>query len=147
MVRLTLDLPATFPFSTELEVQIGHINYGGHLGNDALLSLIHEARVRYLRHLGYAENDVEGVGLLMVDAMLIYRSEVFHGDRLVIEVAVGDLGRTSCDFFYRVTSRQSGKEAARAKTGVVFFNYSERKITRIPARFIAAAEGRGTGGG
>ena len=52
MARLTLDLPSRFPFSTELEVQVGHINYGGHLGNDSMLSLVHEARVRYLRHLG-----------------------------------------------------------------------------------------------
>ncbi len=147
MGRLNLQLPALFPFSTELEVQVGHINYGGHLGNDSMLSLVHEARVRYLRQLGYAENDVDGVGLLMVDAMLIYRSEVFHGDSLVIEVAVGELSRSGCDFFYRITSRNSGKEAARAKTGVVFFDYGERKVTRVPPGFIAAMEGSGTGGG
>lgn len=146
MARLNLELPASFPFSTDLQVQVGHINYGGHLGNDSMLSLIHEARMRYLQHLGYAENDVEGVGLLMVDAMLVYRSEVFHGDTLVIDVAVGDLSRTGCDFLYRITSRQSGREAARAKTGVVFFDYGERKVTRVPPGFITAAAGGGTGG-
>lgn len=145
MARLTLDLPARFPFSTELEVLVGHINYGGHLGNDSMLSLIHEARVRYLRHLGYAENDVDGVGLLMVDAMLVYRSEVFHGDLLVIEVSVGEISRSGCDFFYRVTSQKSGKEAARAKTGVVFFDYGERKVTRVPSGFFVAVGG-GVGG-
>ncbi len=145
MARLTLDLPAWFPFSTELDVYVGHINYGGHLGNDSMLSLIHEARVRYLRHLGYTENDVEGAGLMMVDAVLIYRAEVFHGDRLVIEVAAGEMSRSGCDIFYRVTSRQSGKEAARAKTGVVFFDYDQRKVTRVPPGFLAAV-GSGTGG-
>lgn len=146
MARISLDLPARFPYSTEVDVLVGHINYGGHLGNDAMLSLVHEARVRFLGHLGYTEKDVDGVGLLMVDAALVYRTEVFHGDRLSIEVAVGELSRTGCDFFYRVTSRQSGKEAARAKTGVVFFDYDERKISRVPPGFIAAVGGPGTGG-
>ena len=143
MARLSLDLPDSFPFATELDVVVGQINYGGHLGNDAMLSLVHEARVRFLKHLGYAENDVEGVGILMVDAMVIYRAEVFYGDRLTIEVAVSDLGRSGCDILYRVTSGRSGAEAARAKTGVVFFDYEDRKVVRVPAGFVAAATGRG----
>ncbi len=145
MARLTLDLPPRFPFSTEVEVQVGHINYGGHLGNDAMLTLIHESRVRYLRELGYTEQDVEGVGILMVDVQLVYRSEVFHGDRLNIEVAVGDWSRTGCTFYYRVTSRQTGKEAARGRTGVVFFDYGERKVARVPSRFTEKTGGAGEG--
>jgi len=144
MARLTLELPERFPFATELDVVVGQINYGGHLGNDAMLSLVHEARVRFLKHMGYAENDVEGVGILMVDALVIYRSEVFYGDRLTIEVAVSDLGRTGCDILYRVTSGRSGEEAARAKTGVVFFDYDARQVVRVPAGFVAVArEGGG----
>ncbi len=146
MARLTLDLPARFPFSTELDVAVGHINYGGHLGNDALLTLVHEARVRFLRHLGYTENDVEGVGLLMVDALVIYCAEVFYGDRLTFHVAVGEVSRTGCDIFYRVTSGRSGEEAARAKTGVVFFDYGARKVVRVPAGFAAVAAAAGSGG-
>lgn len=146
MARLTLELPPRFAFSTELEVQVGHINYGGHLGNDAMLSLVHEARIRFLDRLGFAENDVGGVGLLMVDALVIYRAEVFHGDTLAIEVAVGDVSRSGCDFLYRVTSRESGREAARAKTGVVFFDYDKRRISRVPPVFTEALDALGAGG-
>jgi len=146
MARLTLDLPPRFAFSTELEVQVGHINYGGHLGNDAMLTLVHEARVRFLRHLGLSERDAGGAGLLMVDALVIYRSEVFHGETLVIEVAVGDMTRSGCDFLFRVTSRGSGREAARAKTGVVFFDYGQRRIARVPSAFTEALGALGTGG-
>ncbi len=42
-------------FSATLEVRISDINYGNHLGHDSLVSLLHEARVRFLRHLGYTE--------------------------------------------------------------------------------------------
>jgi hypothetical protein len=45
------------------------INYGGHLGNDAVLSLVHEARVRFLKQQGYTENNIEGAGIIMADAI------------------------------------------------------------------------------
>ena len=49
MPRVKVALPATFPFRTEIPVRITDLNYGGHLGNDALLGLLHEARVHFLR--------------------------------------------------------------------------------------------------
>jgi hypothetical protein len=45
MPRLKLELPAGFPFRTTLTVRVTDLNYGNHLGNDALLGLLHEARV------------------------------------------------------------------------------------------------------
>ena len=68
MPRIRIDLPATFPFAIELPVRITDVNYGGHLGNDALLSLLHEARCRFLLHHGCSEANTAGVGMVMVDA-------------------------------------------------------------------------------
>ena len=48
MSRIKLALPDRWTFSTELPVRISDINYGGHLGNDAVLALAQEARVRFL---------------------------------------------------------------------------------------------------
>ena len=58
MARIKLDLPGRFPFSTELRVRITDVNYGGHMGNDALLGLLHEARVQFLAHYGLSELDI-----------------------------------------------------------------------------------------
>ncbi len=135
MPRLKLDLPARFPFSTELPVRISEINYGGHLGNDAVLALAQEARLRYLHTGGFSEKDAGGAGIIMVDAMVIYRSEAFYGDTLVVDVAVTDPGRLGCDFVYRMTSKGSGKEVARVKTGIVFFDYVRRRVVPMPAGF------------
>ncbi len=44
MPRVELELPERFQFVTEIPLRITDINYGGHLGNDALLSLLHEAQ-------------------------------------------------------------------------------------------------------
>lgn len=48
MARITLPLPENILFRTRLTVQIGDINYGNHLANDAVLRLCHEARIRWL---------------------------------------------------------------------------------------------------
>lgn len=48
MPRVKVALPVSFPFTTQLPVRITDINYGAHLGNDALLGLLHEARIHFL---------------------------------------------------------------------------------------------------
>ena len=50
MERIKLNLPEQFLFSTNIAVRITDINYGGHVGNDSFLSLIHEARQQFLNH-------------------------------------------------------------------------------------------------
>lgn len=143
MARVKLELPDHFDFSTELTVRIGEVNYGGHLGNDAVLSLMHEARIQFLNHYGYSELDIEGTGIIMADSIVVYKAEGFHGDQLVVEVAVGDFQNASCDFLYRLTLKETGKEIARAKTGIVFYDYAMKKTMSVPAKFrekVAAPE-------
>ncbi len=138
MARIKLPLPAAFPFSTEIPLRITDINYGGHLGNDAVLAIVQEARVRFLSSHGFSEMDAGGAGIIMVDAVVLYRSEAFYGDVLVVEVAVADLTAAGCDFVFRVTGRSTGKEVARAKTGVAFFDYRSRSVVSVPEAFRKA---------
>lgn len=135
MPRISVDLPDRFVFATELTVYIGHINYGHHLDNSALLSLVSEARVRFLRSLGYTELDVEGVGIIIADAAVQYRSEAFHGEVLVFELAASDFNKYGCDLVWRITGQPGGREVARGKTGILFFDYAERRKVSVPAGF------------
>lgn len=135
MPRIKIEIPEKFNFKTEISIRITDINYGGHLGNDSLLSIIHEARLRFLNHLGYSESNVEGVGIIMIDAGIQYKSEAFYGDQLMIDVAVTDFTGIGCDFVFRMTNNNSGKEIAVAKTGIVFFDYEKRKTVPVPAEF------------
>jgi acyl-CoA thioester hydrolase len=135
MSRTKLELPASMPFATEIPVRITDINYGGHLGNDSLLALLHEARVRFLASHGWTEINIEGAAIIMVDAVIAYKGEVFYGDTLRVEIGVGNVGRGSCDIYYRVTKTNTGAPVADAKTGISFFNYQTRKIMRTPAGF------------
>lgn len=135
MPRIKIDIPKKFIYKTEIPIRITDINYGGHLGNDSLLSIIHEARVRFLKHLGYSESDVEGNGIIMIDAAVQYKSEGFYGDELIVEVAVNDFTGIGCDCVYRITNKNTSKDIALAKTGIVFFNYEKRKTTPVPSEF------------
>lgn len=61
-------------------VRIRDINCANHLGNDALLSLIHEARVQFLMHYGLKESDIGGAGIIMTDRVIVYLPQAFCGD-------------------------------------------------------------------
>ncbi|MCP4598069.1 thioesterase family protein [Neptuniibacter sp.] len=136
MARIKIDMPDNYIFSTELPVRISDINYGGHLSNDAMLSLIHEARVRFLSHYHYSELNIEGLGLIMTDSAIVYKAEGFHGDQLQIDITVGDFNKYGCDFFYLISNKNTAVEVAHAKTGVVFFDYEARRVQSVPKAFM-----------
>ena len=138
MARIKLDLPEHFVFSTEIRLGIGSINYGGHMGNDAALTLLHEARIRFLHSLGFTELDIAGRGLIQTDAALVYKAEAFWGDVLVVELALADFNKYGCDFCYRVRRPSDGRDILHAKTGMLFFNYDTRKPASIPQAFATA---------
>lgn len=135
MARIKIELPETFAFKTEIALRITDINYGGHLGNDALLSLIHEARVQFLKSLDCSELDIGGASLIMADAAITYRSEGFYGDILVIEIAASDITSRGFDLLFRLTNNTTLKELAIAKTGMLAFDYTARKVCTLPEAF------------
>ncbi|MFC4157875.1 acyl-CoA thioesterase [Chitinimonas lacunae] len=138
MARVKLDLPQSFAFSTPIEIGIGLINYGGHLGNDSALTLVHEARLRFLASFGFNELDIEGRGLIQADAVLVYKAQVHWGDVLIAEVTVDDFNKYGCDFYYRFRQRDTGRDVLHAKTGLVFFDYAARRTVSVPPSFIVA---------
>jgi acyl-CoA thioester hydrolase len=138
MARIEISLPSEFLFSTELKVRVTDLNYGNHVGNDSILGLIHEARMEFYRKLGFKnELSFEGpVGQVISDAAIVYKAEAFYGDVLVCEIAAADFNKYGFDLLYRLTNKENGKEVARAKTGIVCFDYDKRKVATAPAVLI-----------
>jgi YbgC/YbaW family acyl-CoA thioester hydrolase len=128
-------MPEKYLFSTQIPVRITDLNYGNHLGNDALLSIIHEARVRFLASYGYSEANIENVGIMMADVVIIYKSQAFYGDMLSIQIGIDDLSKKSCDFYYLI-GNQADKIVALCKTAIVFFDYNLQKPVLIPTKFL-----------
>jgi acyl-CoA thioester hydrolase len=122
-------------FPDALSVRVTDVNYGGHLGNDRVLGLVHEARVRWLASCDLSEKDVGGVGLIMADAALVFRGEAFLGDELDVELGAVEVRRSGFDLVYRLTRPADGAEIALVKTGMVCFDYTARKVARLPQGF------------
>ncbi|MDO5686542.1 MAG: thioesterase family protein [Neisseria sp.] len=135
MERVQITLPSAFAFSTQITVQIGDINYGQHLSNDAVLRLCHEARLRFLQAHAYHEMDVEGRGLIIADAAIKFMSQAFHGDVLTFNVAVGNIGRAGFALFTQIVNASKKIEIARVKNGMVFFDYTQQTTAETPDAF------------
>ena len=102
MPRIKLELPEKLIFTTDIPVRITDINYGGHLGNDSILSIVQESRVRFFKNYNYTEKNVEGLGIIMIDCAIVYKSESFYGDVLEIKIGVKDFFKYGCDIYYQL---------------------------------------------
>ena len=138
MQRTELPLPDVFPFETRLEARVGDINYGNHVGNDAMLTLLQEARLRFLATRGFSETDVGGCGLTLVEALVQYRAQAFRGDVLRIGVALTELDRAGFILLYRALRESDGAEIARARTVLIFYDYTRNRVCRMPEAFRGA---------
>jgi acyl-CoA thioester hydrolase len=136
MGRVKIKFPIEKPlFQATIPVRISDINYGKHMGNDALLSIIHESRMQLLSQWGYDELNAAGTALIMADVMIAYKGEAFYGDVLTIDIYAEEITTHSFDLLYLVRTERSGKpiDIAHAKTGMICYDYDERKIDEVTA--------------
>lgn len=137
MSRVSIALPETFQFTTELPVLISQVNSGNHLGNDALISLMNEARVRFTRQQGFLENDVaRGLTMVNADLAVLYQSEAHYGEVLVVSIAAVNFHRCGYDFVYRLTDKDSGRAIAQGKTAHILIDAEARKPISEPPGYL-----------
>ncbi|MCF1714679.1 thioesterase family protein [Flavihumibacter sp. RY-1] len=134
MGRIKLTMPSGFSFETRIPVRITDLNYGGHVGNDTILSIIHEARMQFLLQAGYTELNFAGAGLIMSDVAIEFKQELFYGDEVIARVMATEIGRVGFDLYYQLLKTVSGetKVIANARTGMVCYDYTNKKVTGIP---------------
>ena len=134
MSRIKIDLPSVLNFQTLIPVRITDLNYGGHVGNDTVLSIIHEARMQFLKSLGYSELDFAGTGLIMTDAAIEFKNELFYGDIVIASVGSNNVSKIGFDLFYKLEKRinESTQVVAVVKTGMLCYDYAKKKISPIP---------------
>ena len=126
------DTPAeTLLFATEITVQVGELNYGNHLANDAVLRLAHEVRLRWLALGSYNELDAGGSGLIMTEAAVRYLAQAFYGDHLVCTLAASDIGKTGFSLIYAFTRQSDQKTIARVHSKMACFDYARQRPVRL----------------
>ncbi|WP_282338570.1 thioesterase family protein [Pseudomonas sp. PS02288] len=138
MARLILDFPEDqHCFSTQLTVRITDINGANHLGNDSMISMISEARARFLFEYGIGESRADGGGIIVTDLATTYKAEAHARDQLLFEVGVMDFNRYGGDITFRITRPADGRLIAMAKSGFVFFDYRQSRVVAMPEAFRA----------
>ena len=136
MARLQLEFPEDqYCYTTQLTVRVTDINAANHLGNDSMISMISEARARFLFEFGIEETQDDGVGIIVTDLATTYRTEAHARDQLLFEVGVMDFNKYGGDITFRITRPRDGALVAMAKSGFVFFNYETTKVVPMPEAF------------
>jgi acyl-CoA thioesterase FadM len=134
MARVKLELPEKFLTTVTIPVRITDLNYGKHLGNDSFVSIIHEARVQWLHQHHLSELGINGTGLIMSDLAIEFKQESYYGDIIDIKIGVAEISKVSFELYYSLSTTRDGKNIllANAKTGMVCYDYSAKKVAAIP---------------
>lgn len=135
MARIKIGMPDLFPFTTTIPVRITDINYGGHVGNDTILSIIHEIRLQFFAKYKFTEMNFGGVGLIMSDVAIEFKNQVYYGDTIKASATAAEFSRVSFDIIYKLEKEDNkGKliPVAFAKTAMVSFDYALKKVVTIP---------------
>ena len=138
MERIKVVLPDKYAFSTIITIRVTDLNYGGHVGNDVFLSLIHEARLQFLHHYDYSELDFAGTGLIMADTAIEFKRELVYGNEVKISVAATGFDKLGFDILYlmEVKDGEQWVTAGKVKTGMLCYDYTVKKKVPIPAEVI-----------
>src|SRR5215210_1537630 len=125
-------------FSTIITIRITDLNYGGHVGNDVFLSLIHEARLQFLHSYDYSELDFAGTGLIMTDAAIEFKRELVYGNQVRISVAAERFDKLGFDILYlmEVKVGEQWLTAGKVKTGMLCYDYTVKKKVQVPMEAI-----------
>ena len=145
MGRVKINFPDENPLlTTTIPVRIGDVNYGGHVGNDAILSIIHEARMQLFAARGYNEMNAGGNSMIMADVMIAYKGEAFYGDALNISIYSEEITDRTFDLLYKISAVRNGAyvDIAHAKTGMVCFDYETRKIALMTSELRQYLSGK-----
>jgi len=140
MPRVDLVKLPSYEFTHDITVRKTDINYAGHLGNEALLGLVHEARGKFLDHLGFntALGKENKVGLIIADIAVNFEAEAFAGDSLIIDCQIEELGEKSFRLFHRI--RRNQQLIALVESGLVAFDYQISQAVPLPEAFLKGLE-------
>jgi acyl-CoA thioesterase FadM len=138
MARMKIEFPEKVVYTHEMDIRIDDVNYGGHLGHDRLVSMLHEARVCFFRSFGASELDTDGFPLMIVELAVGYQGEGFAGQKLRFEIAAGEVASRRADLVYRVSEGDDRRIIAFARTRLHFYDREKNRAATVPTSFSKA---------
>ncbi len=142
MPRTKLLEQEVYEFQSSFQVRPQDINYGGHVGNDNLISLVGAARAYLFHSMGLSELDLgdRQTGIIIADLVVNYKAEAFLFDELLIDTHIGEIAPKGFRMFHRI--RKEMKLIALVETGFVAYSYATKQASPIPASFLKCLAGR-----
>ncbi len=126
-------------FQINIPVRISDINYGGHLGHAELIKISHQARLKMLASYSLNEMNIDGAGVIVKKLEVLYQGEAFFDEMLQIYIRISEIGKTSCQFEYKIF-KNDDKPVAQVNETIVFMNYEKRCPVRVPSSIIRLYE-------
>ena len=124
--------------SSEYVVGVGDINYGGHMGNDKALTVFSDARISFLKHFGLTELNIgDGLGIVVVEANVKYKKEVFMHNVLKTDVWVSEVEGLKWIISYETKRQEDNAVVFTGTTQMLCFDYDKKKVSRIPEEFLS----------
>lgn len=134
MSRVRLEFPTdAILHRHSLSVRITDMNYGRHLGHDALVSLLHEARTEALASRGLREWDLGGYPSVVADLAIQYQGEAAWPDMLIVETAIPPVDGKSLCAYQRVVREHDQRPVATARLNLVLLDPASGKPVPVPA--------------
>lgn len=132
MPRSQLVEQPEYTFRHDLTIRATDFNYGGHLGIEAIVGLLHEARARLLQEIGLPSVKFAhgAVGLAIGDLVLNLKQEAFVFEDVCVESQIDELADKSLRLFQRIS--RNGDLLVLAETGLVAFDYRNRRPVPLP---------------
>ncbi len=135
MPKIKLTEQEQYKYEYQTTIKIRDINYGGHLGNDALVGILHEARLDMLNKLDCSELNLgDGkTGIIIADLAVNYKNQGYLFDEITVVLSIGELTKSSFRLFYKIL--KNNELIALAENGIVAFDYEKNAIAKVPEEF------------
>jgi acyl-CoA thioester hydrolase len=72
--------------------------------------------------------------LIMADAALVFKNEMYYGDSLLISIQPIEFSRVGFDIVYKIEKKSEEQDlsVAFAKTAMICYDYSLKKVVALP---------------
>jgi len=140
------DVPGDFAHRVAIDVRFADTDAMGHVNNAVYLTYCEMARIRYWSDVTgepLAAGHHGAESLILAEARITYRAQVFHTDLVTVETRAVHIGRSSFLLEHRLTAREPGGEprlVAVSESVMVRFDYTIGRAAQLDERFVAAME-------
>ena len=133
MERVKLDFPAEAVIHRHpLTVRVTDMNYGRHLGHDAIVSLLHEARIQAFAALDLPEWDMHGHPSVVADLAIQYHREARWPDALLIDTAVPEPQGKALIIYQRIYQADSEQVVATSRVNQLLIDLATGRPVAVP---------------